>query len=333
MGAAMLAKALAGVFLIFLSTGAGVAIAGYLMIAPPKPPGPVPPPIPGIPTTDSKQPGVGRRRRPARRPAHAARARLRPARQELARRPARRVRAAALGHDRAGAPGPQAPSRRGAQPPARPRGDDPRLQGRGQDQRGLRRGRRRAGAQDRPEPVLHRDGQAVRGQRRDRRQLPRLPGGRQLRPRRLRRRRSPLLQPRGHGLLGDRHRAGLPAARRLGRARLRALPPHRLRPLPQRSPAGLHAPGGQPEGGPRPPEHRRRQEAARPPRAVLRLRQEVPQPQEPRRPAQDRRQPRAPSRAGQPDRAAGDHGVRRPHGRHAAVHLQREHPRRPTTSS
>ena len=31
----MLAKAFAGVFLIFLSTGAGVAIAGYLMIAPP----------------------------------------------------------------------------------------------------------------------------------------------------------------------------------------------------------------------------------------------------------------------------------------------------------
>ena len=35
MGAAVLAKAFAGVFLIFLSTGAGVAIAGYLMIAPP----------------------------------------------------------------------------------------------------------------------------------------------------------------------------------------------------------------------------------------------------------------------------------------------------------
>jgi LCP family protein required for cell wall assembly len=34
-GAAVLAKAFAGVFLIFLSTGAGVAIAGYLMIAPP----------------------------------------------------------------------------------------------------------------------------------------------------------------------------------------------------------------------------------------------------------------------------------------------------------
>ena len=39
-GAAVLAKAFVGVLLIFLSTGAGVAIAGYLMIAPPKPIGP-----------------------------------------------------------------------------------------------------------------------------------------------------------------------------------------------------------------------------------------------------------------------------------------------------
>src|SRR5262245_7022468 len=64
-GAKVLAKALAGVFLIFLSTGAGVAIAGYLMIAPP-PPAPgthaeppiqdipdklLPPPEPGGPRT------------------------------------------------------------------------------------------------------------------------------------------------------------------------------------------------------------------------------------------------------------------------------------------
>src|SRR3954453_10043566 len=48
-GAAVLAKALVGVFLIFLSSGAGVAIAGYLMIAPPKPSVPPPPPITGIP--------------------------------------------------------------------------------------------------------------------------------------------------------------------------------------------------------------------------------------------------------------------------------------------
>src|SRR3954452_2483978 len=47
-GAAVLAKALAGVFLIFLSTGAGVAIAGYLMIAPPKPEGPREPALPGF---------------------------------------------------------------------------------------------------------------------------------------------------------------------------------------------------------------------------------------------------------------------------------------------
>jgi len=44
----VLAKALLGVFLVFLSTGAGVAIAGYLMIAPPDPPGPVPTPIPNL---------------------------------------------------------------------------------------------------------------------------------------------------------------------------------------------------------------------------------------------------------------------------------------------
>ena len=36
MGARVLAKALTGVFVIFLSTGASVAIAGYLMISPPK---------------------------------------------------------------------------------------------------------------------------------------------------------------------------------------------------------------------------------------------------------------------------------------------------------
>src|SRR4051794_33478791 len=58
-GAAVLAKAFAGVFLIFLSSGAGVAIAGYLMIAPPKPPDPtkLQPPIPNIPD-DPSQGGV-----------------------------------------------------------------------------------------------------------------------------------------------------------------------------------------------------------------------------------------------------------------------------------
>src|SRR3954447_16136948 len=53
-GAAVLAKAFVGVFLIFLSSGAGVAIAGYLMIAPPKPPVPIPPPITGIPEDPGK---------------------------------------------------------------------------------------------------------------------------------------------------------------------------------------------------------------------------------------------------------------------------------------
>jgi polyisoprenyl-teichoic acid--peptidoglycan teichoic acid transferase len=54
-GAAVLVKALAGVFLIFLSSGAGVAIAGYLMIAPPKPQGPggLQPAIPNIPDDDT----------------------------------------------------------------------------------------------------------------------------------------------------------------------------------------------------------------------------------------------------------------------------------------
>jgi LCP family protein required for cell wall assembly len=42
-GTAVLAKAFIGVFLVFLSTGAGVAIAGYLMIAPPALPPGVPP--------------------------------------------------------------------------------------------------------------------------------------------------------------------------------------------------------------------------------------------------------------------------------------------------
>ncbi|MBE2315194.1 LCP family protein [Solirubrobacter sp. CPCC 204708] len=50
-GARVLAKALVGVLLIFISTGAGVAIAGYLMIAPPIPDDPAKrqAPIPDLP--------------------------------------------------------------------------------------------------------------------------------------------------------------------------------------------------------------------------------------------------------------------------------------------
>ena len=64
---------------------------------------------------------------------------------------------------------------------------------------------------------------------------------------RLRRRRPPLLQrqlrPAASRLRRDRRPAGLPEAVRLGRARLRALPPRRHRPRARRAPAGLPAPG------------------------------------------------------------------------------------------
>ena len=65
---------------------------------------------------------------------------------------------------------------------------------------------------------------------------------------RLRRRRPPLLplQRRAAAVAavrGDRHRARLPEALRQPVARLRALPPRRLRPRPRRAPAGLPAPG------------------------------------------------------------------------------------------
>ena len=106
-----------------------------------------------------------------------------------------------------------------------------------------------ADAQDGQAPLRERDRRAVRDQRRHRRQLQRLPARGQLRARRLRRRRPRVLQPAELRVRGDRHRGRLPAARRLGRARLRALPPYRLRPLPRRAPAGLPAPGGrQPRG-------------------------------------------------------------------------------------
>ncbi len=85
-----------------------------------------------------------------------------------------------------------------------------------------------------------------------------------------------LQQPRGHRVRGDRHQARLPAARRLGRARLRPLPPHGLRHLPQRAPAGVPAPGGQPAGGRQAQELRRGQGLPRHDAQLLPLRQEVP---------------------------------------------------------
>lgn len=65
-GATVLAKALLGVFVIFLSTGASVAIAGYLMIGPPKiidkgtgKEKPLPPSIPGFDDDDVEPPEPG----------------------------------------------------------------------------------------------------------------------------------------------------------------------------------------------------------------------------------------------------------------------------------
>jgi LCP family protein required for cell wall assembly len=58
----VLAKALAGVFVIFIATGAGVAGAGYFQIPVPKPDpsnGPLEPPIPGIPDDQIAPPVPG----------------------------------------------------------------------------------------------------------------------------------------------------------------------------------------------------------------------------------------------------------------------------------
>jgi LCP family protein required for cell wall assembly len=64
-GVAVLAKALAGVFVIFIATGAGVAGAGYFQIPVPKPPhgqGPAEPPIPGIADDQIAPPEPGKAR-------------------------------------------------------------------------------------------------------------------------------------------------------------------------------------------------------------------------------------------------------------------------------
>ena len=79
------------------------------------------------------------------------------------------------------------------------------------------------------------------GQLPDHRQLPRLHPGRRQARRHVDGRRPPLLQQpqRPHRLRDDQPAAGLPEAQRLPGARLRALPAHRQRPLPQRAPAEL----------------------------------------------------------------------------------------------
>ena len=87
-------------------------------------------------------------------------------------------------------------------------------------------------------------------------ELRRLPQGRQLHRRRLRRHRPRLLQRQlgRRALRDDRRQPGLPEAQGPGRARLRPLPPRRQRPRARRAPAGLPAPGAQ---------RRRRAQAAR----------------------------------------------------------------------
>ena len=72
-------------------------------------------------------------------------------------------------------------------------------------------------------------------------QLPRLPPDRRQARRRVDRRRSPLLQRprRPIRLREDQPPAGLPAAHGAPGARLRAVSPHRLRPVPRRAPAAV----------------------------------------------------------------------------------------------
>ena len=242
-GAAVLAKALAGVFIVFIATRRGVAGAGYL---------PDPQPTRGAARATPRRaaadrdPGGGAPGGRARRAAHAARARLRPARQELDRRQA-------LGQ--AEQPHSDTIVLVRLDPEAQPRSrcmslprdlavtipgyaDNTKIN-QAYDEGGAAltletvkllfsnatgreltinsvidvnfNGFQRA--------VNYIDGVYVDVDRH-------------------------YDNPDGHGLRRDRHPARLPAARRLGRARLRALPPHRLRHLPQRAPAGVPAPGG-----------------------------------------------------------------------------------------
>ena len=76
-------------------------------------------------------------------------------------------------------------------------------------------------------------------QLRDHRRLPRLQGDRQQGRRRLRRRRSPLLQPARHELREDQPPAGLPEADGRRRPRLRPLPAHGLGLPPDRASAAV----------------------------------------------------------------------------------------------
>ena len=94
--------------------------------------------------------------------------------------------------------------------------------------------------------------QAVQDQPHRQRRLRRLPQGRQLHRRRLRRHRPRLLQRQlgRRELRDDRRQPGLPEAQGPGRARLRPLPPRRQRPRARGAPAGLPAPAAQRRGRP-----------------------------------------------------------------------------------
>ena len=95
-------------------------------------------------------------------------------------------------------------------------------------------------------------GQADQDQPHHQRRLRRLPQGRQLHRRRLRRHRPRLLQRQlgRRELRHDRRQPGLPEAQGPGRARLRPLPPRRQRPRARGAPAGLPAPAAQRRGRP-----------------------------------------------------------------------------------
>ena len=188
-GAAVLAKALLGVLLIFVSTGAASAGAGYFQSrsqstrrSPARRPTP-------IPISRGRRAAAG-----ARRAAHAPRARLRPPRQA---RDGRQARAgAALGHDRARSG--WTPKRNRIAVLSLPRDLAVTIPGYADGvkiNQAYDEGGAGADAEDRQAPVRERDGRAVRGQQRHRRQLQRLPARGQLRQGRLRRRRPQVLQP------------------------------------------------------------------------------------------------------------------------------------------
>ena len=103
----------------------------------------------------------------------------------------------------------------------------------------------------------------------DHAQLPRLQAAREQAPRRLPAGRSPLHQhrQRAERLRHDQSQAGLPEARRAAGARLRPLPPHRLRCLPARPPAalprGAQGPAGHESVSQEPPRRDRRAQEQR----------------------------------------------------------------------